>query len=102
MQNITSQDMVVCGGFQFQGQHTEKLLQLLHSRTHKERLSQQRTIQIDTINNQSGLFTSWYQELAGFNFIVIHKEGKENSNADALSRLSHMPKAVPLSEDKYA
>ena len=54
------------------------------------------------MKNQSGLFTRWYQELAGFNFTVIHKKGKENSNADTLSRLSSMPEAPPLSEDKYA
>ena len=57
---------------------------------------------LTTIKNQSGLFTRWYQELAGFNFTVIHKKGKENSNADALSRSSHMAEALPIEEDKYA
>ena len=33
---------------------------------------------------------------------MIHKKGKKNSDADALSRLSHMPKAPLLSEYKYA
>ena len=33
---------------------------------------------------------------------MIHKKGKENSNGDALSILSHMPKAHLLSEKKYA
>ena len=55
-----------------------------------------------TMKNQSSLFTKWYQELAGFNFTVIYKKGKENSNVDALSRSSHMAKAPPLEEDKYA
>ena len=32
---------------------------------------------------------------------MIHKKGKENSNADALSRLSHMPEAPPLSKNEY-
>ena len=54
------------------------------------------------MKNQSGLFTRWYQELAGFNFTVIHKKGKENSNADALSRSSHMVEAPLLAEDEYA
>ena len=57
---------------------------------------------LTTMKNQPSLFTRWYQELAGFNFTVIHKKGKENSNADALSRSSHMPEAPPLSEDEYA
>ena len=50
------------------------------------------------MQNQSGLFTRWNQELAGFNLTVIHKKGKE----DALSRSSHMAEAPPLQEDKYA
>ena len=53
------------------------------------------------MKNQSGLFTRWYQELAGFNFTVIHTKGKENSNADALRRSSHMAEAPPLAEDNY-
>ena len=44
----------------------------------------------------------WYQELAGFNFTVIHKEGKETSKADALSRSLHMVEALPIEEDEYA
>ena len=38
----------------------------------------------------------------GFNFTVVHKKGKENSNADALSQLAHMAEAPLLEEDKYA
>ena len=51
---------------------------------------------LTSMKNQSGLFTRWYQERAGFNFTVIHKEGKENSNPDALSRSSHLLEAPPL------
>ena len=54
------------------------------------------------MKNQSGLFTRWYQELAGFNFTVIHKKGKENSNVDPLSRSSHLAEALTLEEDEYA
>ena len=57
---------------------------------------------LTTMKNQSGLFTRWYQELAGFNFTMIHKKWKENSNLDALSRSSHMAEAPTLGEDKYA
>ena len=54
------------------------------------------------MKNQSHLFTRWYQELAGFNFTLIHKKGKENSNADALSRSSHIAEAPPIEGDEYA
>ena len=47
------------------------------------------------MKNKLVLFTRWYQELAGFNFTVLHKNGKENS------RLSHMSEASPLSEEEY-
>ena len=57
---------------------------------------------LSTIKNPSGLFMRWYQELAGFNFTVIHKKGKENSNEDALSRSSNIGEAPPLAENKYA
>ena len=50
----------------------------------------------------TGWFTRWYQELAGFNFTLIDKKGKENNNADALSRSSQMAEALPLQEDDYA
>ena len=33
---------------------------------------------------------------------MIHKKGKENSNAIALSRSSHMAEAPPLEEDDYS
>ena len=52
------------------------------------------------MKNQSRLFTRWYQESAGFNFTVIHKKGKKNS--DALSRFSHMVESPTLEEDEYA
>ena len=57
---------------------------------------------LTTMKNQFGLFTRWYQELAGLNFTVVHKKGKENSNTDALSWSAHMVEAPPLEGDKYA
>ena len=54
-----------------------------------------------TMKNRSGLFTRWYQELAEFNFTVVLKKGKENSNVDALSWSTHMAEAPPVEEDKY-
>ena len=40
--------------------------------------------------------------ISGFNFTVVHKKGRENSNADALSRSTNMVEAPPMEEDKYA
>ena len=57
---------------------------------------------LTTMKNQSCLFMRWYQKLAGFNFTVINKKGKENSNTDALSRSLHMVKAPQLAEEEYA
>ena len=54
-----------------------------------------------TMKNQSGLFMSWYQELAVFNFIVVHKKGKENSSTDALIQSAHLVEAPPLEYDEY-
>ena len=48
------------------------------------------------MKNQSSLFTRWYQELRGFNFTVVHKKRKENSQS------AHMAEAPLLEEDKYA
>ena len=55
-----------------------------------------------TIKNHSGLFTRWYQEIAGFKLIVVHITRKENSNTDTLSRSMHMVEPVKLlEEDQY-
>ena len=56
---------------------------------------------LTTMKNQSGLFTRCYQELAGFNFIVIHKKRNKNSDTDALSRSFQMAESPPLAEDEY-
>ena len=57
---------------------------------------------LTTMKNQSGLFMRWYQELDGYNFTMIHKKRKKNSNANARNRSSHMAEAPPLEEDEYA
>ena len=57
---------------------------------------------LTTMKNQSGLFTRLYQELTGFNFTVIHKKGKANSNVNALSWSTHMGEVPPLEKDEYA
>ena len=54
---------------------------------------------LDSMKNQSGLFMHWYAQLAGYVLKVIHKKGKENSNADTLSMAKHLPKPT-LSENE--
>ena len=49
------------------------------------------------MKDQSPLFMRWYGQLADFNMKVIHKKGKENINADALSRSAHLPE--PTAEE---
>ena len=57
---------------------------------------------LDSMKNQSGLFMSWYAQLAGYFLKVIHKKGKEISNADALSRAKHLPEPTPSENKEYA
>ena len=40
---------------------------------------------IVNLKSEETIFQHWYAELAQFEFIVIHKKGSENVNADALS-----------------
>ena len=40
-------------------------------------------------HSEETIFQHWYAELAQFEFIVIHKKGSKNVNADALSRAKH-------------
>ena len=42
---------------------------------------------IVNLKSEETIFQHWYAE---FQFIVIHKKGSENVNADALSRAKHL------------
>ena len=42
-----------------------------------------------------------HKELAQFEFIVIHKKGKENINADALSRAKHLDEPTDEENKKH-
>ena len=46
---------------------------------------------IQTLKQPSGIWFRWLQELQSYDFEVIHKPGKENTNADSLSRCDHLP-----------
>lgn len=41
---------------------------------------------LKTLKDPRGIWFRWLQELSGYNFEVIHRAGKKNTNADALSR----------------
>ena len=46
-------------------------------------------------------FQHWYVELAQFEFIVMHKKGSENVNADALSRAKHLDEPTTEENEEY-
>ena len=47
--------------------------------------------QLKSLKQNTGMLARWQEELAGYDFTVIHRPGKENLNADALSRREGMP-----------
>ena len=46
---------------------------------------------LQTLKNPTGIFFRWTQYINMFNFEIRHRPGKLNTNADAISRSSHMP-----------
>ena len=53
---------------------------------------------LTTLKLPSGIMARWVTELQGYSFIVHHKPGKSNTNADALSRSPHLS---PAPTDDY-
>ena len=49
-----------------------------------------------------GIFTRWLEELSGYDFVVKHRAGKLNRNADALSRSEHLEPATKEEEFEEA
>ena len=47
------------------------------------------------------MLARWTEELAGYDFTVKHRPGKENTNADAMSRSEHMPDPTPEEEEEH-
>jgi hypothetical protein len=47
--------------------------------------------QVQRLKSTSGLLIRWYGKLAGFDMFVEHRPGKDNVNADLLSRATHLP-----------
>ena len=46
---------------------------------------------LQTLKQPTGIWFWWLQELQSYDFEVHHKPGKENTNADNLSRCDHLP-----------
>ena len=53
------------------------------------------------LKSEETIFQHWYQELAQFEFIVIHKKGIENVNADALSRAKQLDEPTTEENEEY-
>jgi len=53
--------------------------------------------QVQQLKSTSRLLMRWYGKLVGYDFHVEHQPGKDNINADLLSRASHLP--APTKED---
>ena len=56
---------------------------------------------IVNLKSEETIFQHWYAELAQFEFIVIHKKGSENVNADALSRAKHLDEPTEEKNEEY-
>ena len=56
---------------------------------------------IVSMKPQESIFQHWFAELAQYNFIVIHKKGVENINADALSRATHLDEPTQAENEEY-
>ena len=56
---------------------------------------------IVNLKSEETIFQHWYAELAQFEFIVIHKKGSENVNADALSRAKHLDEPTKEENEEY-
>ena len=53
---------------------------------------------IVNIKSDDSIFQHWFADLAQFEFIVIHKKGMENVNADAFSRSNHLDEPTKKGE----
>ena len=56
---------------------------------------------IVNLKSEKTIFQHWYGEMAHFEFIVIHKKGSENGNADALSRAKHLDMPTTEENEEY-
>ena len=57
---------------------------------------------LQTMKDPKGIWFRWLTWIQQFNFEIRHRPGKENSNADAISRSEHMPPPEPEDEEDEA
>jgi len=48
---------------------------------------------LGSLKEVRGIYARWLNFLQGFDFSVVHRPGVKNQNADALSRMEHLPEA---------
>ena len=58
-------------------------------------------VQLKSLKQCTGMLARWTEELAGYDFTVKHRPGKDNLNADALSRSEHMPEPTQEEEEEH-
>jgi len=56
--------------------------------------------QLKSLKKNTGMMARWTEELAGFEFRVVHRPGKLNTNADALSRRTDADMPSPTAEEE--
>ena len=58
--------------------------------------------QLKSLKQNTGMLARWMEELAGYDFEVKHRPGKENLNADALSRREGMPEPEAEEHEEHS
>ena len=58
--------------------------------------------QLKSLKQNTGMLARWMEELAGYDFEVKHRPGKENLNADALSRREGMPEPEAEEQEEHS
>ena len=53
----------------------------------------------ETMKKLTGMYFRWLSEIQSYDFIVMHRSGKQNSNADGMSRSSHMDPCLLYTSD---
>ena len=55
---------------------------------------------LQTMANPKGIAGRWLDEVQNYDFTVVHRPGRQNKNADSLSRANHLPEPEPYEEQE--